>query len=206
MAQVAQSKTKMGGSGAGGAMLQSFATQALSFAAIGGGAMFAAPAMGLASGMMGGLPGLGHHASGPTMTYVYGLPGRGSALALPAGSKFDVQYGDIVGLDPDSYEVVLLKLVQSKDNYRLIGANHQKMDLKGGETDWVSDEQRIPAKITKIGRGHVQIEASAPLESGEYGLALRTVKHKTKSASAYGMGIASSAESLKATVWDFSVR
>jgi hypothetical protein len=87
IAQVAQSKTKMGGSGAGGTMLQSFATQALSFAAIGGGGMFAGPALGLASGVMGGLPGLGHHPSGPTATYVYGLPGRRSALVLPAGSQ-----------------------------------------------------------------------------------------------------------------------
>jgi hypothetical protein len=122
------------------------------------------------------------------------------------GRKFEVEFGDIVGLDPDSYEVVLLKLVQSKDNYRLVGANHQKIDLKGGETDWVSDEQRVATKITKLGRGHVQIEASSPLESGEYGVALRTVKHKTKSARAYGMGMASTAESLKATVWDFSVQ
>jgi hypothetical protein len=204
--QMAKSSSKGGGTGAGtGSMLQGFASEAMTFAAIGGGGMFAAPAMGIASGLMGhGLPGMGHHASMPTFTYIWALPGRNSSTHLQQSNlKMEVEYGDITGLDPDNYEPVLLRLVQSKDNWRLVGATHERMNSKGQETTSVSDEVRIPIQVTKLGRGHVVFQPSAPLPDGEYGLVLRSMKPQKKAAMNYGA--TSAADILMYSVWDFSV-
>jgi hypothetical protein len=128
MPQMAQSATKGGPSAgsAAGSTLRTFLTQGLSFAAIAGGGMFAGPAMGIASGMMGG-----HHGM-PTTTYVWALPGHTASYVMPTTRpKFDLEFGNIAGLDPDRYEPVLVHLPQTKDNYRLVGATKQKMSYLG---------------------------------------------------------------------------
>ena len=123
MAQMAQSTTKgmPGRVRRLGSTLQSFATQGLTFAAIAGGGMFAAPAIGIASGMMGGMMG-GHHGM-PTTTYIWALPGRASSYAMPTTQpKFDLQFGEITGLDPDAYEPALVHLPQ----------DHGQLEAGGG--------------------------------------------------------------------------
>lgn len=204
MAQMAQSATKgmPGGGSATGSMLTSLATQGLSFAAIGAGGMFAGPAMGIATGMMGGLMG-GHHGM-PTTTYVWALPGRNSGFIMPTISpKFDLEFGEIVGLDPDSYEPALVHLPQTKDNWRLVGATKQKMDYSGSTgAQSMVDEVRTPVKMTRLDRGHVQIEAASPLAPGEYGLVLRPLKaHKPKK----GQSQSDAQQALFYSVWDFNV-
>ena len=203
MAQMAQSKTKgmSGGGSAAGSMLSSFASTGLSFAAIGGG-MFAGPAMGIASGMFGGLMG-GHHGM-PTVTYIWALPGHNSPFMMPTTTpKFELEFGEIVGLDPDSYEPALVRLPQTKDNWRLVGATKSKLDYSGsGSPQSMIDEERTPLKTTRLSRGHLQIEAAAPLTAGEYGLVLRPVKaHKPKK----GESQSEAEQGVFYSVWDFSV-
>ena len=203
MAQMAQSKTKgmSGGGSAAGSMLSSFASTGLSFAAIGGG-MFAGPAMGIASGMFGGLMG-GHHGM-PTVTYIWALPGHNSAFLVPTTTpKFELEFGEIVGLDPDSYEPELVRLPQTKDNWRLVGATKSKLDYSGaGSPQSMIDEVRTPLKTTRLSRGHLQIEAAAPLAAGEYGLVLRPVKaHKPKK----GESQSEAEQGVFYSVWDFSI-
>jgi hypothetical protein len=202
MAQIAASTTKGGyktGSSAG-SMLTSLASQGLSFAAIGAGpgAMMAAPALGMMTGMLGG-----HHST-PTTTYVWALPARSSALLLETATpKFELEFSEIVGLDPDSYEPVIVSLKQSKDNYRLVGASKAKMDfMGGGNSDSMIDELRMPSKLTHMDRGKVEIEASSSLPAGEYGVVLRPVKkHKQKK----GQSQSGAEQALFYSVWDFSV-
>ena len=203
LAQMAQSKTKgmSGGGSAAGSMLSSFASTGLSFAAIGGG-MFAGPAMGIASGMFGGLMG-GHHGM-PTLTYIWALPGHNSPFMMPTTTpKFELEFGEIVGLDPDSYEPALVRLPQTKDNWRLVGATKSKLDYSGtGSPQSMIDEQRTPLKTTRVSRGHLQIEAASPLTAGEYGLVLRPVKaHKPKK----GESQSDAEQGVFYSVWDFSV-
>jgi hypothetical protein len=203
LAQMAQSKTKgmSGGGSATGSMLSSFASTGLSFAAIGGG-MFAGPAMGIASGMFGGLMG-GHHGM-PTVTYIWALPGHNSPFLMPTTTpKFELEFGEIVGLDPDSYEPALVRLPQTKDNWRLVGATKSKLDYTGsGSPQSMIDEERTPLKTTRLSRGHLQIEAGAPLPAGEYGLVLRPVKaHKPKK----GESQSEAEQGVFYSVWDFSV-
>ena len=206
MAQIAQSSSKGGpktGMGAG-SMLSSLATQALSFAAIGAGpgAAMAMPALGMATGMMGMF---GNRGGMPTYTYVWALPGYNSPVAMPATMpKFDLQFGEIVGLDPDSYEPVIVNLKQTKDNWRLVGATKAKMDYMGGggNSESMLDEIRVPAQISHLGRGHVEIAVTSALAPGEYGVVLRpSASHKHKK----GQSLSGAEQSLFYSVWDFSV-
>ncbi|MGA8309378.1 MAG: hypothetical protein WB755_05075 [Terriglobales bacterium] len=204
MAQMAQSATKGGPSAgsAAGSTLRSFVTEGLSFAAIAGGGMFAGPAMGIASGMMGGMMG-GHHGM-PTTTYVWALPGHTASYVMPTPRpKFDLEFGNIAGLDPDRYEPVLVHLPQTKDNYRLVGATKQKMSYMGpGQAQSMIDEERTPLQSTRLGRGHMQLEPAAPLAPGEYGLVLRPTKaDKPKK----GMSQSGAEQGVFYSVWDFSV-
>ena len=204
MAQMAQSTTKgMPGAGSSaGSTLQSFATQGLTFAAIAGGGMFAAPAMGIASGMMGGM--MGGHRGMPTTTYIWALPGRASTYVMPTTQpKFELQFGEITGLDPDAYEPALVHLPRTTDNWRLVGATKQKMSYMGaGEPQSMIDEERTPLKSTRVARGHLQIEPVAPLAPGEYGLVLRPTKaHKPKK----GESQSQAQQGVFYSVWDFSI-
>ena len=204
MAQMAQSATKGGPSAgsAAGSTLRSFVTEGLSFAAIAGGGMFAGPAMGIASGMMGGMMG-GHHGM-PTTTYIWALPGQTASYVMPTTRpKFDLEFGNIAGLDPDRYEPVLVHLPRTKDNYRLVGATKQKMSYMGpGQPQSMIDEERTPLQTTRLARGHMQLEPAASLAPGEYGLVLRPTKaDKPKK----GMSQSGAEQGVFYSVWDFSV-
>jgi hypothetical protein len=198
-AQVAQTKLKGMGGGSSSMMLQSLATQALTFAAIGAGpgALVAAPMMGMAGGM---LPGM--HRGAPSMTYVWALPGKhSSSIAAGAQPKFEVSYADIVGIDPDDYEPALVKLVQTKDNWRLVGASKVKMNqMTMGYPQGAIAEQRLPIRVQKIASGNEQIEPTQLLGSGEYAVVLHPLHKKHKGSLGGG------AESqVFYSVWDFSV-
>src|SRR3954447_6672058 len=202
-AQIGQTNFK-GGMGAGGMALRSLGTQGLSFAAMGAGpaGMMAMSAFSMASGFMPGMrPGA------PKMTYVWGLPGRKSARELSDNNPmFELNYGEIPGVDPDAYEPALLKLVQSKDNYRLVGATQIKMPAKnmrngGGPKNgkWIAEE-RWPSHSNKEERGFYILRPDSPLEPGEYAVVLRPVKGYKASSS----GLGGHAQVFY-SVWDFSI-
>jgi hypothetical protein len=202
-AQIGQSKY-MGGMGAGGTALRSLATEGLSFAAMGAGpaGMMAVSVFSMGSGFMPGMrPGA------PKMTYVWGLPGRKSAREIDNKDPiFEINYGDIPGVDPDAYEPAVLRLVQSKDNYRLVGATQIKMDTKhmmaggGPETGkWIS-EDRWPTRVDKEERGFYVLRVNQLLQPGEYAVVLRPLKGYKASPS----GLGGHAQVFY-SVWDFSV-
>jgi hypothetical protein len=202
-AQIGQSKFK-GGMGAGGMALRSLTTEGLSFAAMGAGpaGMMAMSAFSMVSGFMPGMrPGA------PTMTYVWGLPGHKSSRELDnTNPMFELNYGDIPGVDPDAYEPAVVKLFPTKDNYRLVGATQTKMNARnmmaGGGPEggkWISEE-RWPARVDKEERGFYILHVNAPLEPGEYAVVLRPVKGYKATPSAFGGGA-----QVFYSVWDFSV-
>ena len=203
-AQIAQSKFKGGGSSAGGAMLHGLAGETLGFAALAGGpaGMIGMSAFSMASGFM---PGMRHGT--PSMTYVWGLPGRKSSRELADPTpRFELSYGQIPGVDPDGYEPALVKLFPTKDNYRLVGATRTKMNPKammsgmGPESgNWVSEE-RWPTHLDKEERGFYVLRVDQALEPGEYAVVLRPVKGYKAAPSGFG-----GAAQVFYSVWDFSV-
>jgi hypothetical protein len=207
IAQIANTQTKGNGMPGAGSqatgMLMGLGRQALSFGAIGGG-MFAGPGASMAMGMMGGLGGMTHHQGVPKVTYVWALPGQQSGLVIPnTKPRFEMSYGNLLGIDPDAYEPQLVKLVQSKDNWRLVGATKTTMGQIGTEAYEKVTEARIAVKAEKLGRGQVQIEPKQPLGPGEYAIVLRAIHPGKRSAGSLGGGAETS---LFFSVWDFSVR
>ncbi len=76
----------------------------------------------------------------------------------------------------------VLKLFQTKDNYRLVGATQMKMTAKnmrhGSSPEngkWIS-EDRWPSRVDKEERGFYILHVDSALEPGEYAVVLRPVK------------------------------
>jgi hypothetical protein len=204
IAEIAQTKFKNGAPSAGGMALRSLATEGLSFAAMGAGpaGMMAMSAFSMASGFMPGMrPGT------PSLTYVWGLPGRKSARELTnTDPVFELSYGDIPGVDPDAFEPAIVHLVQTPDNYRLVGATRTKLNSRnmmsgsGPENGKWLAEDRWPTRVYKEDRGFYVLRADQPLEPGEYAIVLRPVKGYKATAS----GLGGHAQVFY-SVWDFSV-
>jgi hypothetical protein len=195
--QIAKSEIKGGcssgvalGSGMGGmggfsslSMLGGMSGPMLRFAplAAGPGMIFAGPAMSLAAGLLSG--GLTHQSNTPTATYLRALPGAHSSfIASGAKPKFEIEFGDLVGLNPDDYEPVLVKLTQTTDNFRLVGATKEKIDSHGRDTRPPSPRphrhhHHHPGAWTRHHR------AAEPLAPGQYGVVLHPIKGKSTSTS-----------------------
>jgi len=203
-AQIAQTKYNSGAPSPGGSALRSLATQGLSFASMSAGpiGMMAMSAFSMASGFMPGMrPGA------PSMTYVWGLPGRRSARELSNTDPiFELNYGDIPGVDPDAFEPVIVKLTQTPDNYRLVGATRTKLNMRnmmansGPENGKWLVEDRWPTRVYKEDRGFYVLRVDQQLQPGEYAVVLRPVKgYKAKPS-----GLGGHAQVFYC-VWDFSV-
>lgn len=203
IAQVAHTETKGDGMPGAGSqatgMLMGLGRQALGFGAIGGG-MFAGPAAGMAMGMMGGM---GHHHGPPKVTYVWALPGQQSSTVVASNKpRFEMSFGNLLGIDPDAYEPQLIKLVNSKDNWRLVGATKTAMGQMNNEAYEKVTEARIAVKSERTGRGQVQIEPKQVLEPGEYAVVLRAIHPGKRAEGSLGGGAETS---IFFSVWDFSV-
>jgi hypothetical protein len=206
IAQIANTETKGDGMPGGGSqatgMLMGLGRQALSFGAIGGG-MFAGPGASMAMGMMGGMGGLGHHHGPPKVTYVWALPGHQSATMVADNKpRFAMSFGNLLGIDPDAYEPQLIRLVTSKDNWRLVGATKTTMGQMGTEAYEKVTEARIAVKTERTGRGEVQLEPKQPLEPGEYAVVLRAIHPGKRAEGSLGGGAETG---IFFSVWDFSV-
>jgi hypothetical protein len=206
IAQIASTQTKgdsMPGAGSEAAgMLMGLGRQALSFGAIGG-SMFAGPAAGMAMGMMGSMTSMTHHHGPPKVTYVWALPGpQAHAVIANAKPRFEMSYGNLLGIDPDAYEPQLIRLVGSKDNWRLVGATKTMMGQIGTEAYEKVTEVRIAADSNRLTRGQVQIEPKKPLEPGEYAVVLRAIHPGKRAEGSLGGGAETS---IFFSVWDFSI-
>jgi len=215
--QVAQAKAKgndlasLATDAAVGSVLTQAAATAAAHAATSvaiatGSAMAAVPILGVGVGVLGGI--LGRRR--PTVTYVWALPGQHASTNLQTNTpRFELRYGDIPGVDPDQFAPIIVQLVPTKNNWRLVGATKAKMDVyQAAARDWEVyssfSEGKVLTRTNKLGRGHIQVEPERPLEPGEYGLVLRPLSPKKKFsgtdvANGQGEGV------LFNSVWDFSV-
>ena len=206
IAEIASTQTKgddMPGAGSQAtSMLMGLGRQALSFGAVGG-SMFAGPAAGMALGMVGSMGSMGHHHGPPKVTYVWALPGPQSSFSLAGNNpRFEMSYGNLLGIDPDAYEPQLIKLIESKDNWRLVGATKTTMGQMGTEAFEKVTEARIAITSQKLARGQMQFSPRQPLQPGEYAIVLRAIHPGKRAEGSLGGGAETS---IFFSVWDFSV-
>lgn len=140
----------------------------------------------------------------PNVARRWALPGRNSMFIVASTApKFEIEFDNIPGVDPDTYEPVLLKLVQTKDNWRLVSTSRDKFDKHGNDTrsDKIKPEDKVLLAVTTLGRGHLIVSPAAGLGAGEYGLLL----HPKKSEKEYAGTTNVNGDAIFYSVWDFSL-
>ena len=142
------------------------------------------------------------------ITYLWAVPGRSSSIGLASSMpQFEVAYGEIPGVDPDEYEPFLVRLVQTRENWRLVGAKTADPDAyKSNKWDTYTDfvEERIPMRTEKLGRGRFLITLERALQGGEYGVVLRPIL-RSKIFSGDDIANRKNSGVLFDTVWSFSL-
>jgi len=139
----------------------------------------------------------------PGVAYTWALPGRNASLVLPSHTAtFEIEFGDIPGIDPDIYEPTLVRLIPTKDNWRLVETSKEKFDKYGNDTRSTKTEDKTEVKIVTLGRGHLLVSPASDLVAGEYGLLL----HPRKAQKEFAGVPTPNADAVFLSVWDFSVK
>ena len=160
-------------------------TQVAQQAAVKSGSQMGLMALNPGAAIVGGL--LSHRAKQAKVTYVWALNG-GSSSANVGGNNpaFDVNYAGLPGVNPDQFEPVIVKLSPTPQaNFRLVGATEAATSAEqSAQQDWPVYssfvEDRIAAKVAKLGSGHAQVTPTAAMGPGEYGIALRPIDKSHK--------------------------
>ncbi len=189
-----------------GQALQDVATEATAEAAERAGAASGTGYGQTAGGIVGGLL----KARKPSVTFVWGVPGRSSPTALATNApKFEVVYEGMAGVKAEEFAPVLLRVVPAKDEWRLVGATKGKEDaLRSYKADWELYssfvEEKIPATLNQSASGRFELAPAAPLPPGEYALVLRPIA-KNKKFSGTDLTNNQGEGMLFNSVWTFSV-
>ena len=96
---------------------------------------------------------------------------------------------------------MLVKLIQTKDNWRLVSSSKEKFDKHGNDTRSDKPEDKIAVTINLLGRGHLTVMPVVYLSPGEYGLVL----HPKKAIKEFAGVTNTNADAIFFSVWDFSV-
>jgi hypothetical protein len=145
-------------------------------------------------------------------TFVWGLPNGTSALAVASSSPaFDVQYAAATGIDPGVYEPVLVKLAQTANHWRLVGAGSTIVGaggVAGATMPPKITEERTQVKFTRLSADHLRLEPAVPLAPGEYAIVVRPVAPQRVQIQSDPSKMnlqAAGMQQLFYAVWDFSV-
>jgi hypothetical protein len=140
-----------------------------------------------------------------TETVIWAIPFSTSKSALAPGSKIEIFFDGIPGVDLSEYRPLLVKLEPTKSNMRLVSARN--VEIRGttakGKEQVVSEAQ--PAKASTVSPGHVVVESEQPLPPGEYGVLLQR-KNDQSTDAAGNSSMAANQKDLARTVWDFTVQ
>jgi hypothetical protein len=126
------------------------------------------------------------NANSSSVTDVWAIPGpKSDTFTHNSQPAFEVTFDGIPGITVDDYEPVLIRLQPSPSNFRLVGATAvHGSEMQSSTADWDMYasfvEQRVPTRATKVASGRYQLQASAGLGPGEYGVVLRPVNKAKK--------------------------
>lgn len=170
--------------------------------------VFVNPAVGGIATTLGGL----FHPANKDRTAIWALAGTAAPRALGRRPSFEVEFGQIPGVDPDEYRPALVRLVPTKDNYRLVAAAKTDGAKSGSAPDGPIVEEPIVTELKQVGRGRFRAAAKTELPAGEYALVLRPVERDDSGRRKRRRGEASLGELLGGGTsqilyftWDFAV-
>ena len=95
-----------------------------------------------------------------------------------------MDFSRVLGVTPDDYAPVIVKLTPAQNTCRIVGATQGKEDVRSTPAaDWQVYshflEERVAAQAEKIASGKFKLSPSSELSAGEYGVVLRPIT-KTK--------------------------
>jgi hypothetical protein len=169
--------------------------------------VFVNPAVGGIATTVGGL----FHPGGQERTAIWALTGTAAPRDLGSAPKFEVEFGHIPGVDPDEYQPAIVRLVPTRDNYRLIAAAKTTGAKSDAPPDGPIVEEPVVTEVRQLGRGHYRATASM-LPTGEYALVLRPVdkddrgrRKRRKSEASLGELLGGGTTQILYFTWDFGV-
>ena len=196
IAQVAVTDAKRSGNGAL-KTLRGLAEKALPFAS---------PTLGLAAT---GLQSL-FRSDDPTVTAVWALLGTSAQRAFTTDTAFEIEFGNIPGINPDAYRPAIVQLVPTEDNYRLVGAAKTTAGDAVRTPNGPIIEEPVAAQLEQIARGHYRLSLHGPMAPGEYALVLRPIvtreRGRKESQDSLGELMGGGASQVLYLTWDFSIR
>jgi hypothetical protein len=122
----------------------------------------------------------------PTVTYVWGVPGPASTNVLQTVSpSFLMDFSRVIGINPDDYAPVIVKLTPAQNTCRIAGATQGKADVRSSPAaDWQVYshflEERIATNAEKLAPGKYKVSSTSELQPGEYAVVLRPVAKEKK--------------------------
>jgi hypothetical protein len=162
--------------------------------------------------LAGDLGGLFNGGGSKPVTAVWALPGSAASRNLSASAEFEIEFGNIPGVNPDEYRPALIRLVPTGDNYRLVGAAKMDADSGGAPIEPIVEEP-VEGRLTPLGRGRYRIAFAMPIADGEYALVLRPIatqergrKRRRNEDASLGDLWGGGANQILYITWDFSVR
>jgi hypothetical protein len=169
--------------------------------------VFVNPAVGGIATTLGGL----FHPGSQEHTAIWALTGTAAPRDIGASPTFEVEFGHIPGVDPDQYQPAIVRLVPTKDNYRLIAAAKTTAAKSGAPPDGPIVEEPVVTQLKQLGRGHYRA-AAAMLPTGEYALVLRPIdkdksgRHKRRKGEAsLGELLGGGTTQILYFTWDFGI-
>lgn len=172
--------------------------------------MLTMPVVGMLFGGIGALGNAVFRPGSGTITSLWGLPGKSSNnLAVSSLPKFEVNFADIPGVNPDEFEPRMVKLNPTKENWRLLGVTQMKETPSTGQSPaWPSYssflEEPVPAKTVKLLAGQVLITPEESLEAGQYAVVLRP-RFKDKRFSGEAITKSQGEGALFNAAWSFAI-
>jgi hypothetical protein len=166
---------------------------------------FANPAVSGIATTLGGL----FRPNDPDQTAVWALAGGSAVRELGSAAVFEVEYGNIPGVDPDKYRPAIVRLVRTNDNYRLVAAAKTEGASKTVPSGPIIEEN-VATELTQLGRGRYRAASREKLGAGEYALVLRPIAQKERakrksSEASLGELLGGGTTQILYFTWDFTV-
>ena len=169
--------------------------------------VFVNPAVGGIATTLGGLfhPGSQQHMA------IWALTGTAAPRDVGVSPTFEVEFGHIPGVDPDQYQPAIVRLVPTKDNYRLIAAAKTTAAKSSAAPDGPIVEEPVVTQLKQLGRGHYRATATM-LPTGEYALVLRPIdkdergrRKRHKGEASLGELLGGGTTQILYFTWDFGI-
>jgi hypothetical protein len=142
-------------------------------------------------------------------TAVWALAATSSTRVLDFNPLFEIDFAHIPGVDPDRYQPVIVQLVPTNDNYRLVAAAETDGTHAGNIPNGPIIEETVATQSTRLARGHYRVAPKAPLGPGEYALVLRPTpepkRSRRKTEASLGELLGGSTTQILYLTWEFSI-